>query len=975
MKFLKALVWASTIIAFLAGCSGKTETIGELPDIQVSGTVLGGALKNAEVVIVGIDANGQPQKVTTNGVEDYSGERLYTDANGEFTGYFNGAYVGPVLVVARSNPADGQDTLMTCLLQAGCLDSEGAAVSFGATYQVPDDFEIWGIDVAVKQGDKIQVSWLTHIAAKLAHSTFVSDGTNCTEQNCVGDIVSTGLITSQNAFKANDLVKNLFSLAASNPATKPYNPVTGSSTEESVVLAQEVDHGMLSILLEQIAKENTETLTLALKRIENEFLSHQGQFYQDRAGAASLSLKYFLTAALTEAQALQTAGASNSGIDQVVGELQTLLAGEFTVDAITSATGADYVENIAEQITEARTFVQNAQVWVGDIGNQQYNSFFDDEDHGDQVATKLTRFDGLWQNFKPELVENLQALYWLQLDFVEYAMTCVRGGLNANNCDASHSIHANASYDTTNARLTYVDGETELVAKVESISESADYFYQVTFTKDAVVETATGRTVSGLNSQNNLRGYTQVGLNKPLAVGEAPYIVAMGVYYPELLVRAKNQDGSCCDTGLKFSGDSIVFEAVGTKDVTDSNSPVHYNMLSLNVDGALKDSGDESVDVVMISNSDASSASLYYPEQKYPTLDIRIDTTSFQEFARLESNDLSDIDNGTNALAGWLIARTDIPDNDPIAAAVEYTSTTSTSDLESALAESLDLPDSVSSFEFGGFNYPGGETKVVIYRDPNSSEARNIAVQCVKSKGLWSCSPNAYVEYLGCNEGQTLGNQTAGLLEAFNYLRDQQCVPEVTIEGRGIYAIDYTNGTSEVVPFTEGQAYNISLSEKFRLEIDSSSFRLLTRFKDADGEQLPIANFSVLAQAILVPKFDETLNKTVSSPLITMSGSLTASYQGSTSQNTNGLDWLVPYGERNLWLAIGSGQNAGDQDEALAYYIQNGNVTLSMKAFDGLDGTNEDVGFVRYAGSLLGSIRKEGGVYVVRYVDNSWQIL
>ena len=46
-----------------------------------------------------------------------------------------------------------------------------------------------------------------------------------------------------------------------------------------------------------------------------------------------------------------------------------------------------------------------------------------------------------------------------------------------------------------------------------------------------------------------------------------------------------------------------------------------------------------------------------------------------------------------------------------------------------------------------------------------------------------------------------------------------------------------------------------------------------------------------------------------------------------------------------------------------------------MKAFDGLDGTNEDVGFIRYAGSLLGSIRKEGGIYVVRYVDNSWQLL
>lgn len=974
MKFLKPVFWASMMMWFLTGCEGKTETIGALPDIKVSGSVLGGALVNAEVMIVGIDANGQPQKITTNDQEDYAGERLYTDANGEFTGYFNGAYVGPVLVVARTNPNDGQETRMTCLLQNGCRASDGSDVSFGGSYVVPDDFEIWGVDVGVKQGDRLEVSWLTHVAAKLAHSTFTTDGTGCTADACQGTQVATGVITSQTAFKANDLVKNLFSLTAEPIATQPYNPARGSGAEDTVVLAQQVAHGVLSFLLEQIAKDNSESLVAALKRVEDEFLSHQGQFYQDRAPATSLSLKYLLNSALNEATTLQSNGRSNTGIDQVVGELQTLLAGTFTLDALTAATGADYVSNIADQIAEARDFIQNTQTWITDIGNKQYSSYF-----GEDVAPDLTRFENLWQSFKPELTENLQALYWLQMDFVEYAMTCVRGGLTANHCDTAHSLHANASYDTANARLTYQNGETELVAKIETVSNSTDYFYQVTFTKDAVVETTTGRVVSGLDAQTNLRGYAQVGLNKPLAVGEDPYIVALGMFYPELLVRAKNQDGSCCDGSIKFTAEDVVFEAVGTKDVTDANSYVRYNLLTLNIDGDLKDSADESADVLMIVNSDASSASLYYPEQKYPNLDIRIDTASFQQFAQLQGADLSDIDSGNSALAGWLTARSDFAVGDDFVGAVEYQATSSTSDLESNLREILDLPTSLAFFEFGGFEYPGGETKIAIYRDAASEQTRHIATQCIKSKGLWACTPNVYVDFLGCNEGQTLGSQTAGVLEAFNYLRDQQCVPEVTIEGRGYYAIDYTNGGAEVVPFTVGQTYNIELkdaSRKFRLEIDSSSFRIVTRFKNANGDLLPIANLSILAQAVMETSYNQAQDKIESRPLITMSGSLTAGYQGSSSQNTNGLDWLVPYGNRNLWMAIGSGQNATDQDEALAYYIQNSNVTLSMKAFDNLDGdAQDDVGFIRYAGTLLGSIRKEGGLYVVRYIDNSWQLL
>jgi len=63
-------------------------------------------------------------------------------------------------------------------------------------------------------------------------------------------------------------------------------------------------------------------------------------------------------------------------------------------------------------------------------------------------------------------------------------------------------------------------------------------------------------------------------------------------------------------------------------------------------------------------------------------------------------------------------------------------------------------------------------------------------------------------------------------------------------------------------------------------------------------------------------------------------------------------------------------------------------VTLTVSAFDY---TNEDptdensidrnpdhdepLGYLRYDGKLLGTLRQEGDLYVVRYIDGSWQVL
>jgi hypothetical protein len=84
----------------------------------------------------------------------------------------------------------------------------------------------------------------------------------------------------------------------------------------------------------------------------------------------------------------------------------------------------------------------------------------------------------------------------------------------------------------------------------------------------------------------------------------------------------------------------------------------------------------------------------------------------------------------------------------------------------------------------------------------------------------------------------------------------------------------------------------------------------------------------------------------------------------------------LPYGERTLWFSIGNSAEA--EQDSVVYYILDNTVSLVMTAFDytsGDDYHDAPLGYIRYANQLIGTLRKESGLYVVRYIDGSWQLL
>ena len=86
-------------VCFLYGCSNTVEeNQGALENIQITGTILNGNVRYAQVKLVGIDQYGQPQRDDQGRL---LGDTYYSDINGQFSAYIQGAYIGPLLAVVQ----------------------------------------------------------------------------------------------------------------------------------------------------------------------------------------------------------------------------------------------------------------------------------------------------------------------------------------------------------------------------------------------------------------------------------------------------------------------------------------------------------------------------------------------------------------------------------------------------------------------------------------------------------------------------------------------------------------------------------------------------------------------------------------------------------------------------------------------------------------------------------------------------------
>ncbi len=979
------------VVLALSGCENSVEeNVGALPNNNYSGVVASGNVRNVTVQAIGIDSNGQPQR---NSAGEFFADKFVVDELGRFKGAIQGAYSGSLLLVASFNTQAIEVTCGVSSTEGGCLDADNMAVEFsqsyslapsqvrcavalckdalgqnvalGQWYAVADDFQMWAVVNQIQDGDTLAITPVTHLAAKLAFTEFVSDGVNCTDGEagvCETSASINGMFSPQSIQEANDRVRQLFLMNKSfHVQTLPWSPYLDNAASDSILQVEQAKHGLLAATWQQFSFDRNENLKTTLDWWLASFINNEGQLLGDDA-KVSLAKELDIKVLYENAQAIASENTADDGVSLAAQVLASVLAGGLTNNASAFKgvvyPNADEQVLFEEKIAAARALVEKVQTWISDLENKQYSSFFDEKD-STVMADDFELISQKWSAFQMQLAPTVQGLFRPMSEFVNYSLSCLP---SAGNCATDYAFADQVTIDTEeNSFVLSVNQDSDQFPKLsmqgvfEDTSVDGVIRKTFTFSKTLIVETQTGRAQLVVDADNIPS--IAFSLVSDLAVGVQPDISAMTLAIPSLKVDAKDPVlGGYQD--LSLVGENVAMTMVAVSDALFPEKPKHFNILTMEVPGKIQyGSGEalESMDfAVTLTSKNAFTFYTGADEDIFPDLDFTLDLAAFKQYSQF-----GEVDFSTSQLSGWLQPPSDIEVKKITDQTVLYVQESTYENLENGLKNILQLNQTqFSSGGYGALEYPGGISAWVIYKN-SIDDTSQLARQCLKASGKWGCFDAQAVSSLGC--GENYGEATSTVLNVFKYFQNKGCIDNVKIDGAGTYKIEY--GAVDIVSNT---AYPITFLKPVMLGLDSFNARIFTRFKDASNKKRPVAFLNILAQVL-----DEK-NTSVGV-------SLTHDYIGFGGLDGLDLSGVVPYGAHTLWFAMGQQgdvlESDGTQSDALVYYIQDGSVTLSMKAFDRSAEHDEPLGYIRYSGSLVATIGKEGNLYVVRYVDDTWQLL
>jgi len=926
-------------VLLLAGCDNSSRNnTGVLPPIELQGSVLGGHMRNAQVKAVGIDAYGQPQRGNTGG---YLGDSYTVDGDGTFKVRYSASYNGPLFLVV-SHPEGGENAQIRCLVESGCYTA-GGGVSFNEWYDAPADFELWAVvnDAQGLDGQAVHISAASHIAAKLAFAQYVGNGTACNDASCMADSWINAIFTPQTIHNASAQIKHLFSLQSGFPQfIEPFDGLSANTINNEVVAQDQALMGLANYALMYRADNRNESIFDTLEwMIEDSLLANLGGVYEidDTFTPRQWDLETYYLDATTNTSELPSVSQAKTTLTSLQGSLQA--------NELVALQGTDYSQDLQDRITDAKELVADTQGWVLGFESgaaNRYEPFFDANTAQDLRATEEK-----WEAIRAALGPNLQALFLPLLELGHYAHGCEVGSCNAarlNILDAGSVTKITTGSDPV---YSYSSSDININVKpIEIIDSDGNRSWQLQYEDGSSVEIPQGKVT--LESAGDAMPVLAMAFASDVLPNTMPKRISLTL--PRVKVEPKESTNF---TNNQLVINNLIAVLQGTKDVTRPSSPMHYNIESVDIPlDALFGVGSSQERLQVQIKLNSSRAAQHYPASQWPNLDVAIDKAQFKQFAAFES-DQSSLDSTTN-LAGFLSLPSDLAD----------TSETLTNSLaydEKAIDPEVKSLLNLSTSQVNGYaelDYFGDKTALVIFAASDGSG--QLATRCVKEQEVWQCEASTQVNNLGCDVAY--GKDTVTINKAMSYLKKQGCLDQVTIQGRGVYDIQYENPQTD---FISGDRFDLELNSPYYLGIESMNLRIISRLKDAQNEDRPIALMNILAA---IPTPDK----------VSLGISVTEDYKGLAQGGTLSLLEVVPVGNKTLWVALGTDTEV--TSDALVFYIQNGNITLNITAFnynasDNNPDHDQPLGYVRYAGELLGTLYQEGSVYVIRYVDGTWQLI
>src|SRR5690606_38510694 len=171
--FTAAVLMAVT----LAGCSGNSSSSSGRQPVTpnyVNGYLGTANIRNAMVYAVPVNVQGQPgTELDKLNQQVYLGEVTSSDVQGYYRVRVAQQDIGKAMVLIVQGKAAGTTTAV-CELRLGCADGW----AYKQAKVVASDFSLTAAVGNVQNNTRININWLTHLAADHAYTSYIDDDDN-----------------------------------------------------------------------------------------------------------------------------------------------------------------------------------------------------------------------------------------------------------------------------------------------------------------------------------------------------------------------------------------------------------------------------------------------------------------------------------------------------------------------------------------------------------------------------------------------------------------------------------------------------------------------------------------------------------------------------------------------------------------------------------------------------------------------------
>ena len=346
-------------------------------------------------------------------------------------------------------------TTRRCQLVAGC-----GSASFGDNYSVAATPGWRSVAYGLSDGERVRITSLTDLAAGLAQALVYSESSG--DQQDAGWL-ETGYYSVYSVVQAESQISRLFGLEAvqnSEPADlTQLDELKDINTTEAT---DSIRYGAILAAIQayELEYEGTVDLPFFSQAVAADLITNAAQLYQ-KGGDQTISLSTLYTKAADNLEQTEVTNSTvQTYVDAVVSKLRSD-SDAFADGELTTTTPASLATLLGSDLEDFELGITRAKAFVDLLRNYD-ETFFEDG-----YRTELDKYGSLLQTIGDDNADNLDALMVAYQQVFEFYRDCYLGG-GCPTADSSWSWYESASYN--NGVLTLNGGELTVKQEVADVN-------------------------------------------------------------------------------------------------------------------------------------------------------------------------------------------------------------------------------------------------------------------------------------------------------------------------------------------------------------------------------------------------------------------------------------------------------------------------------------------------------------------------